>query len=102
MRDSCLRSASLSETLSVVFLLASLVTAPPVSAADGEGGTAPAADAVPDAGAGANGALATITITAQRLNKVRQEIETRTGASTYTITSDAIAATPGGENVQMN
>ena len=102
MRDSSLRSASLSEALSVAFLLAALVTAPPVSAADGDGGTAPAADAVPDAGAGANGALATITITAQRLNEVRQEIETRTGASTYTITSDAIAATPGGENVQMN
>ena len=102
MRDSCLRSASLSEVLSVVFLLAALVTAPAVWAADGDGGTTPAADAAPDAGAGANGALATITITAQRLNEVRQEIETRTGASTYTITSDAIAATPGGENVQMN
>ena len=102
MRDSSLRSASLSEVLSVAFLLAALVTAPPVSAADGDGGTTPAADAAPDAGAGGNGALATITITAQRLNEVRQEIETRTGASTYTITSDAIAATPGGENVQMN
>src|ERR1700756_3042228 len=102
MRDSCLRSASLSEVLSVVFLLAALVAAPAVWAADADGGTTPAADAAPDAGAGANGALATITITAQRLNEVRQEIETRTGASTYTITSDAIAATPGGENVQMN
>ncbi|HXB18589.1 MAG TPA: TonB-dependent receptor [Steroidobacteraceae bacterium] len=102
MRDSSLRSASLSEVLSVVFLLAALVTAPAVWAADGDGGTTPAADAAPDAGAAANGALATITITAQRLNEVRQEIETRTGASTYTITSDAIAATPGGENVQMN
>ncbi|HYL00238.1 MAG TPA: TonB-dependent receptor [Steroidobacteraceae bacterium] len=88
--------------LSVVFLLAALVTAPALRAADGDGGTTPAADAAPDAGASANGALATITITAQRLNEVRQEIETRTGASTYTITSDAIAATPGGENVQMN
>jgi outer membrane receptor protein involved in Fe transport len=102
MRDSCLRSASLSEVLSVVFLLAALVTAPALWAADGDGGTTPAADAALDAGASANGALATITITAQRLNQVRQEIETRTGASTYTITSDAIAATPGGENVQMN
>ena len=41
-------------------------------------------------------------VTAQRLNVARAEIETQTGASTYTITSEAIAATPGGENVQLN
>ena len=49
-----------------------------------------------------NEPLATIVVTAQRLNAARSEIETQTGASTYTITSDAIAAQPGGENVQMN
>ncbi|HUO18495.1 MAG TPA: TonB-dependent receptor, partial [Steroidobacteraceae bacterium] len=47
-------------------------------------------------------ALSTIVITAKRLNEARSTIETQTGASTYVITSDAIAATPGGENVQMN
>ena len=41
-------------------------------------------------------------VTARRLNVARAEIETQTGASTYTITSEAIAATPGGENVQLN
>ena len=74
--------------------LAALAAAPAVRAAD--------STAIPDAAADGNGQLTTITITAQHLNEVRQEIETRTGASTYTITSDAIAATPGGENVQMN
>jgi outer membrane receptor protein involved in Fe transport len=99
-------------TSGVVFLvtlsLAALVAAPAVRAADGtatDAAAAPdaaAAEATANAAADGNGQLSTITITARRLNEVRQEIETRTGASTYTITSDAIAATPGGENVQMN
>jgi outer membrane receptor for ferrienterochelin and colicins len=46
--------------------------------------------------------LSTIVVTAQRLNEARAAIETQTGASTYTITNEAIAATPGGENVQLN
>jgi outer membrane cobalamin receptor len=41
-------------------------------------------------------------VTARRLNAARSEIETQTGASTYTISSDAIAAAPGGENQSMN
>ena len=49
-----------------------------------------------------NDPLPTVVVTAQRLNTARSEIETQTGASTYTITSEAIAAQPGGENVQMN
>jgi outer membrane cobalamin receptor len=47
-------------------------------------------------------ALEEVTVTAARLNAERAEIETQTGASTYTIDSAAIAATPGGENVQLN
>jgi outer membrane receptor for ferrienterochelin and colicins len=46
--------------------------------------------------------VATVIVTARRLNAARSEIETQTGASTYTIDSAAIAATPGGENVQLN
>ena len=47
-------------------------------------------------------ALEEVTVTAARLNAERAEIETQTGASTYTIDSAAIAATPGGDNVQLN
>jgi len=94
MLEHRLRFATSSVAFLVTLSLAALATAPAVRAADGA--------AIPDAAADGNGQLSTITITAQRLNEVRQEIETRTGASTYTITSDAIAATPGGENVQMN
>jgi outer membrane receptor for ferrienterochelin and colicins len=86
-------------TTFITLLAAALLSAPAVRAADGA-----AADAAPAPAdsAGNSGQLSTIVITARRLNEVRQEIETQTGASTYTISSDAIAATPGGENVQMN
>lgn len=63
-------------------------------AATAPGGASAASDA--------SDSLATVVVTARRLNAARSEIETQTGASTYTITSDAIAATPGGENVQLN
>jgi outer membrane receptor protein involved in Fe transport len=46
--------------------------------------------------------LSEIQVTAQRLNDARTTIETQTGASTYTIDSQAIAAIPGGENAQLN
>jgi len=87
-------------TLTTSFAVALLAT-PAVRAADA---AAAAADAAPAAAgsAGNSGQLSTIVVTAQRLNEARSGIETQTGASTYTITSDAIAATPGGENLQMN
>jgi outer membrane receptor for ferrienterochelin and colicins len=44
----------------------------------------------------------TVVVSAQRLNEARSTIETQTGASTYTIDSQAIAAIPGGTNVQLN
>jgi outer membrane receptor for ferrienterochelin and colicins len=59
------------------------------------------ADSPAAAGASDQG-LSTVVVTARRLNQARAEIETQTGASTYTIDSSAIAATPGGENVQLN
>ena len=41
-------------------------------------------------------AIETIVVTAERLNDKRAGIGTQTGASTYTIDANAIAATPGG------
>jgi len=43
-----------------------------------------------------------VVVTAQRLNEKRAEIETQTGASTYTIDDAAIAASPGGGNLLLN
>jgi len=51
--------------------------------------------------AGGSG-IQNITVTAERLAKTRNEIQTQTGASTYVIGSDAIAALPGGENLPLN
>jgi outer membrane receptor for ferrienterochelin and colicins len=49
-----------------------------------------------------SGALEEIVVTAQRLNKARSTIQTRTGASTYTLDEAAIAAAPGGDNTLLN
>jgi outer membrane receptor protein involved in Fe transport len=49
-----------------------------------------------------SGPLATIVVTAQRLNEARSGIQTQTGASTYTVTAEAVAATPGGDNTLLN
>ncbi|HVO47383.1 MAG TPA: TonB-dependent receptor [Steroidobacteraceae bacterium] len=46
--------------------------------------------------------LPAVVVTAQRLNEARAGIQTQTGASTYTIDSAAIAATPGGDNTLLN
>jgi len=110
MLEHRLRFATSSVAFLVTLFLAALVAAPAARAEDGTAADAAAAEGggtrpgkgIPDAASDGNGQLSTVTITAQRLNEARQEIETKTGASTYTITSDAIAATPGGENVQMN
>jgi outer membrane receptor for ferrienterochelin and colicins len=67
-------------------------------------GAAPAASGTADnsSSSSSNAALPEVVVTARRLNAERTEIETQTGASTYTIDSEAIAATPGGQNVQLN
>jgi outer membrane receptor protein involved in Fe transport len=49
-----------------------------------------------------SGGLEEITVTAERLNEARAGIQTQTGASTYTIDADAVAATPGGDNTFLN
>jgi outer membrane receptor for ferrienterochelin and colicins len=63
--------------------------------------------AAADADASATGSSAAqplqeIEVTARRLNEARSTIETQTGASTYVIDSEAIAAMPGGNNAQLN
>jgi outer membrane receptor protein involved in Fe transport len=79
-----------------------LLAAPAIQADDAAAAASTGtADAAPDTQGGTS-QLSTVVVTAQRLNVARTEIETQTGASTYLITSDAIAATPGGANVQMN
>jgi outer membrane receptor protein involved in Fe transport len=47
-------------------------------------------------------ALPTVVVAAERLNQKRSGIEVQTGASSYTIDSAAIAATPGGANVPLD
>ena len=46
--------------------------------------------------------LASVVVTATRLDAARAGIQTQTGASTYTINAQAIQAAPGGDNVQLN
>ncbi|MGA2189341.1 MAG: TonB-dependent receptor [Steroidobacteraceae bacterium] len=70
--------------------------------ADTADSTAAAADASTSSNAQAPAKLQEIQVTAERLNEARTSIETQTGASTYTIDSQAIAAMPGGQNAQLN
>src|SRR5271167_1387067 len=46
--------------------------------------------------------LPPIVVTAQHLDEGRSHIQTQTGATTYTLDSAAIAATPGGDNTLLN
>jgi outer membrane receptor protein involved in Fe transport len=80
----------------------SLLIAPALYAADTDTTTTSTTTTTATADAGTDNSIQTIVVTAQKLNAARSGIETQTGASTYTITSDAIAAAPGGENVQLN
>ncbi|HUE12414.1 MAG TPA: TonB-dependent receptor, partial [Steroidobacteraceae bacterium] len=64
--------------------------------------TAATSDASASSNASTPAQLKEIEVTAQRLNEARSTIETQTGASTYTIDSQAIASMPGGENAQLN
>jgi outer membrane receptor protein involved in Fe transport len=65
---------------------------------DADGGTTPAGTAAPTPA----DALPDIVVTAQHLDEERSHIQTQTGASTYTIDAQAIAATPGGANTLLN
>ena len=83
----------------LVGAVTSLLGTAAVQAAQSNADAAPATDSTADA---SGGVLDTVVVTAQRLNEKRAGIETQTGASTYTIDDAAIAATPGGDNVQFN
>jgi len=124
MAISPYRGATLGVGRNVKFLFLGLLAAPAIHAGDitstGRDGTAAedAANSTSDTadGSGAvdatagtaassdadSGALQTVVVSAKRLNEARSEIETKTGASTYTIDSSAIAAAPGGENQSFN
>jgi outer membrane receptor for ferrienterochelin and colicins len=86
---------------SVIAIAAAWLAAPLATAVAADDAAAPAAAAAADA-PDTSQTLEAVVITAQRLNAARSEIETQTGASTYTIDAAAIAATPGGANVQLN
>ena len=56
----------------------------------------------PVAAAPTSGGGNDIVVTAKRLDDARQSIQPDTGASTYTITKEAIEAIPGGDNAPLN
>jgi outer membrane receptor for ferrienterochelin and colicins len=70
--------------------------------ADMADSTATTNDASASSSARTPAQLQEIQVTAERLNDARSGIETQTGASTYTIDSQAILAMPGGENNSLN
>jgi outer membrane receptor for ferrienterochelin and colicins len=88
-----LRSKSMAAPLALT-LFVSVVDASVAAADDADGATATSNVA--------STTLQEITITAERLNAERSEIETQTGATVTTIDATAIAAMPGGSNVQLN
>jgi outer membrane receptor for ferrienterochelin and colicins len=95
------RGARLSLVAFVALSPAALLATQPAHATDAPTAAA-AADSAASGATPADSNLATVVVTARRLNEARAEIQTQTGASTYTIDSTAIAATPGGNNVQLN
>jgi outer membrane receptor protein involved in Fe transport len=107
------RLAKLGVAGTLVFLAGVLLSAPAARAADAAATAADAAASAADAATGtgdsaaaapaaADNGMAPIVVTAQRLNEARLQIETRTGASTYTFDSAAIVAQPGGGNQPIN
>lgn len=88
---------SLNRRLAPWVLTGSLcIGVPPLSQADIPASSDTSSAAAP------TGSLEEIVVTARRLNEARSSIQTRTGASTYTISEDAIAAAPGGDNTLLN
>jgi outer membrane receptor protein involved in Fe transport len=100
------RAATLAVVGAVIFITAGLSPAV-TQAADAEAAASPAAATANTATGGTGDSsgtdeLATVVVSARRLNEARSQIETQTGASTYTIDNAAIAAAPGGQNQSMN
>jgi len=74
----------------------SILCLPTLSVADG------LAAAGPGPAAAGSTPIDEVVVTARRLNEAREDIESKIGASTYTINSAAIAAAPGGDNTLLN
>jgi outer membrane receptor for ferrienterochelin and colicins len=104
MSDTSFRAAPRVATVAtfVCGLLLIPLTAQSADGADGADAAATGAAAAAATSGSDGDSLATVVVTARKLNEARSEIETQTGASSYTIDSTAIAATPGGPNVQLN
>ncbi|MGB6450438.1 MAG: TonB-dependent receptor plug domain-containing protein, partial [Steroidobacteraceae bacterium] len=94
-----IRAAPDSDTQSAVN---GTTTADANAAASSVTGAAAGSDPSSGATAGTASTLQTVVVAAQRLNTARSQIETQTGASTYTLDEAAIAAEPGGQNVELN
>ena len=91
----CLRTAIIASTLAVI-PLAPLFADEPWPAT----GAPPAAQPVPDWPA--SGVTENIVVAARKLVKARSGIETRIGATTYTLSSKAIENQPGGAEIPLN
>ncbi len=81
--------------------LVALPLAPAMSDTSPAANTAPSA-AKPEQSAPVAGTTEDIVVTAQKLKKARSGIETRLGATVYTLSSKAITNQPGGEDIQLN
>ena len=90
----------------LMFLAGAQLAAPAARAADAAASAtevaAGNADDTTNTTAASGGTLATVEVTAKRLNEARLGVETQTGASTYTIDNGAIEAQPGGGNQPLN
>jgi hypothetical protein len=91
----------ISTTLAASFVVATLVQGA-AAIAETSDSAAAGADGASSSNGSAPAQMKEIQVTAERLNEARSTIETQTGASTYTIDSQAIAAIPGGENNSLN
>ena len=101
-RLSTAPAASLVAASLLFMATSSLGFADPATSTTTAADASTAADISTSADASTPPQLQAIQVTAQRLNDARTTIETQTGASTFTIDSQAIAAMPGGENAQLN
>jgi outer membrane receptor for ferrienterochelin and colicins len=101
-RLSTAPAASLVAASLLFMATSSLGFADPATSTTTAADASTAADISTSADASTQPQLQAIQVTAQRLNDARTTIETQTGASTFTIDSQAIAAMPGGENAQLN
>src|SRR6202522_200128 len=94
--------ARFSFSAAMLFVAASFLSIISGANADQSDTTAANADASATGNSPTQPQLNEIEVTARRLNEARSTIETQTGASTYIIDSEAIAAMPGGNNAQLN